>query len=75
MERKKTQLDRLDDMLLILKERSKQCYELLYRFFFLKESFALIAQVMQYTNADNAKNQKARCQKKLRELYMNQNEH
>jgi RNA polymerase sigma factor (sigma-70 family) len=75
MERKKTQLDRLDDMLVILKERSKQCYELLYRFFFLKESFALIAQVMQYTNADNAKNQKARCQKKLRELYMNQDEH
>jgi hypothetical protein len=25
---------------------------------------------MGYTNADNAKNQKARCQKKLRELYL-----
>jgi hypothetical protein len=36
----------------------------------MKESFDLIAKVMGYTNADNAKNQKARCQKKLRELYL-----
>jgi RNA polymerase sigma factor (sigma-70 family) len=70
IERNKMQLDRLDAMLKIFQERSKQCYELLYRFFFLRESFALIAQVMNYTNAENAKNQKARCQKKLRELYL-----
>lgn len=70
IERNKMQLDRLDALLKIFQERSKQCYELLYRFFFLRESFALIAQVMNYTNAENAKNQKARCQKKLRELYL-----
>jgi RNA polymerase sigma factor (sigma-70 family) len=70
MEQNKAQLDELDRVLEYFKTKFKQCYELLYRFFFLKESFALIAQVMKYTNADNAKNQKARCQKKLRELYL-----
>lgn len=75
MEQNKTQLDELDRVLEYFKNKFKQCYELLYRFFFLKESFALIAQVMKYTNADNAKNQKARCQKKLRELYLGNDEY
>jgi hypothetical protein len=70
MERKKTQLDRLDAALREFEYMAKKCYELLYRFFYMKESFELIAKVMGYTNADNAKNQKARCQKKLRELYL-----
>lgn len=75
IERNKAELDQLDNALDYFKLKFKQCYELLYRFFFLKESFALIAQVMKYTNADNAKNQKARCQKKLRELYLENNEY
>jgi hypothetical protein len=75
MEQNKAQLDELDRVLEYFKNKFKQCYELLYRFFFLKESFALIAQVMKYTNADNAKNQKARCQKKLRELYVGNDEY
>ncbi len=70
MERKKSQLDRLDAALREFEYMAKKCYELLYRFFYMKESFELIAKVMGYTNADNAKNQKARCQKKLRELYL-----
>ena len=70
MERKKSQLDRLDAALREFEYMAKKCYELLYRFFYMKESFDLIARVMGYTNADNAKNQKARCQKKLRELYL-----
>jgi RNA polymerase sigma factor (sigma-70 family) len=70
MERKKSQLDKLDSVLNHFESIAQKCYELLYRFFYMKESFDLIAKVMGYTNADNAKNQKARCQKKLRELYL-----
>jgi RNA polymerase sigma factor (sigma-70 family) len=70
IERKKSQLDRLDAALREFEHMAKKCYELLYRFFYMKETFELIAKVMGYTNADNAKNQKARCQKKLRELYL-----
>jgi RNA polymerase sigma factor (sigma-70 family) len=70
LERKKSQLDKLDNVLKRFESIAAKCYELLYRFFYMKESFDLIAKVMGYTNADNAKNQKARCQKKLRELYL-----
>ena len=70
LERKKSQLDILDKVLKRFENIAAKCYELLYRFFYMKESFDLIAKVMGYTNADNAKNQKARCQKKLRELYL-----
>jgi RNA polymerase sigma factor (sigma-70 family) len=70
IERKKSQLDKLDSVLNHFESIAQKCYELLYRFFYMKESFDLIAKVMGYTNADNAKNQKARCQKKLRELYL-----
>ena len=70
IERQKSQLDKLDKVLNHFESIAQKCYELLYRFFYMKESFELIAKVMGYTNADNAKNQKARCQKKLRELYL-----
>jgi len=70
IERQKSQLDKLDKVLNHFESIAQKCYELLYRFFYMKDSFSLIAAVMGYTNADNAKNQKARCQKKLRELYL-----
>jgi RNA polymerase sigma factor (sigma-70 family) len=70
IERKKSQLDKLDSVLNHFESIAQKCYELLYRFFYMKESFDIIAKVMGYTNGDNAKNQKARCQKKLRELYL-----
>jgi RNA polymerase sigma factor (sigma-70 family) len=63
------QLDLLDQVWQTFASVSSKCYELIYRFFYLKESFHLIAELMSYSNADHAKNQKARCQKKLRELY------
>jgi DNA-directed RNA polymerase specialized sigma24 family protein len=56
IERQKSQLDKLDRVLFDFEEIAKKCYELLYRFFYLKESFDLIAKVMGHTNADNAKN-------------------
>ena len=49
-----------------LKQKSSICYELLKSFFFKKMSMAEIAEEFSYTNANNAKNQKAKCQKKLK---------
>lgn len=51
-----------------LKEMGGKCYEILKRFFYDNHSMAKIAYDLDYTNADNAKNQKARCQKKLKEI-------
>lgn len=66
---KEGQLHLLDQALDEFSQSAAKCYELIYRFFYLKESFSLIAKVMSYSSAENAKHQKARCQKKLRELY------
>jgi RNA polymerase sigma factor (sigma-70 family) len=53
-----------------LKSDGGKCYELLTRFFYKKESFASIAESMGYTNANNAKHQKSRCQKKLKQMVL-----
>lgn len=50
-----------------MKEDGGKCYELLYLFYYVKHSMDSIASKLGYTNADNAKNQKSRCQKRLRE--------
>ena len=44
-----------------------KCYEILRRFFYENHSMEKIALDLNYTNTDNAKNQKSRCQKKLKE--------
>ena len=41
----------------------------------LYELTRCFSKILKYTNADNAKNQKARCQKKLRELYLGKDEY
>lgn len=51
-----------------LKSTSSKCHEILYRFFYQRQSMSEIAEKLGYTNADNVKNQKSRCQKKLKEL-------
>lgn len=51
-----------------LKDIGKKCHEILMRFFYYHQSMELIAKDLNYTNADNAKQQKARCQKKLKDL-------
>jgi RNA polymerase sigma factor (sigma-70 family) len=51
-----------------LKELGGKCYEIIKRFFYDKHSMEKIAYDLDYTNADNAKNQKARCQKHLKEI-------
>ena len=50
-----------------LKELGGKCYEILKRFYYDNHSMSKIAEDLNYTNADNVKNQKARCQKKLTE--------
>lgn len=51
-----------------LKELGGKCYEIMRRFFYENHTMEKIAYELGYTNADNAKNQKARCQKKLKEM-------
>ncbi len=51
-----------------LKDFGGKCYEILRRYFYENSSMEKIAFELEYTNADNVKNQKARCQKKLKEF-------
>ncbi len=51
-----------------LKDFGGKCYEILRRYFYENKSMEKIAYELEYSNADNAKNQKARCQKKLKEF-------
>jgi hypothetical protein len=57
----------LREALLEFKSAKGNCYEILYRYFYLKQKMDQIAYEMDYTNADNVKNQKHRCQKRLKE--------
>ena len=49
-----------------MKESSNKCYDILMRFFYLNQTMDKIAVDLNYTNADNAKNQKYRCQEKFK---------
>lgn len=49
-----------------MKESTSKCYDILVRFFYQNQSMDKIAEALGYTNADNAKNQKYRCQEKLK---------
>ncbi|MEY4875205.1 MAG: hypothetical protein RL708_354 [Bacteroidota bacterium] len=52
----------------LMKAAKGHCYELLSMFFYHNKTMDSIAQHFGYTNADNAKNQKYRCQEKLKSL-------
>lgn len=52
----------------LLKDLGGKCYDIMRRFFYENQSMDKIANELGYTNADNVKNQKARCQKKLKEI-------
>jgi len=56
----------MKDILKQMKESSSKCYDILVRFFYQNQSMDKIASDLDYTNADNAKNQKYRCQEKLK---------
>jgi len=48
------------------RESASKCYDILVRFFYQNQSMDKIAEAMDYTNAANAKNQKYRCQERLK---------
>lgn len=56
----------LNGILTEMKESTSKCYDILVRFFYQDQSMDKIAEALGYTNADNAKNQKYRCQEKLK---------
>ena len=56
----------MKDILKDMKETSSKCYDILVRFFYQNQTMDKIAADLDYTNADNAKNQKYRCQEKLK---------
>jgi RNA polymerase sigma factor (sigma-70 family) len=62
------QLDAMNEALAQLKESGGQCYEILKRYYYYKQSMQVIAEALGYSNGDNVKNQKSRCQKKLKAL-------
>jgi RNA polymerase sigma factor (sigma-70 family) len=56
----------LKGILAEMKENASKCYDILVRFFYQNQTMDKIALALGYTNADNAKNQKYRCQEKLK---------
>lgn len=52
----------------VLKEYGGKCYEIMRLYFYENHSMDKISVELGYSNADNVKNQKSRCQKKLKEI-------
>jgi RNA polymerase sigma factor (sigma-70 family) len=69
-EEKEERFTAIEKALEKMKEAGGQCYEILKRFFYQKQQMEQIAVDLNYTNGDNVKNQKSRCQKKLKELVL-----
>ena len=61
----------IQEELMLMKEKGQQCFELLKHFFFENRTMDKIAQLMSYTNADNAKAQKWKCQERLKKQVLN----
>ena len=50
----------------LMKEKGQVCFELLKKVFFENKTMEALASLMNYTNADNAKNQSYRCRERLK---------
>jgi DNA-directed RNA polymerase specialized sigma24 family protein len=61
-ERIKVIMEELD----LMKDRGQVCFELLKKVFFENKTMEALARLMNYTNADNAKNQSYRCRERLK---------
>jgi hypothetical protein len=68
---KETLLVALEKALEAMKEAGGHCYELLTLFWYHKKSIKDLTQHFGYSNADNTKNQKAKCQKRLEKMAYN----
>lgn len=65
---KEQQFNAMEKALEKIKEAGGHCYELLTLFWYHRKSMSKLSEVFGYSNADNTKNQKARCQKRLEKL-------
>ena len=65
---KEQQFNAMEKALEKIKEAGGHCYELLTLFWYHRKSMSELSEVFGYSNADNTKNQKARCQKRLEKL-------
>jgi RNA polymerase sigma factor (sigma-70 family) len=68
---KEEQIQKIESKLVLFQTSEGKCFEILNYYFFKNKSMEDIAKILGYTNGDNVKNQKSRCQKKLKELVMN----
>ncbi len=68
---KETQFNALDEALKALKKAGGHCYELLTLFWYHKKSLNELTAFFGYSNSDNTRHQKARCQKRLKRLAFN----
>lgn len=62
----------LERALISMKEAGGHCYELLTLFWYHKKSMNELTAHFAYTNSDNTKQQKARCQKRLEKMAFNE---
>lgn len=65
---KEQQFNAIEKALLKIKEAGGHCYELLTQFWYHKKSMNELTDIFGYTNADNTKSQKAKCQRRLEKL-------
>lgn len=72
---KESQFTAIERALIMMKEAGGHCYELLTLFWYHKKSMNELSQYFGYSNSDNAKNQKARCQKRLEKMAFNELNH
>ena len=69
---KESQFTAIESALIIMKEAGGHCYELLTLFWYHKKSMNELTQHFGYSNSDNTKNQKGRCQKRLEKMAFNE---
>jgi RNA polymerase sigma factor (sigma-70 family) len=65
---KEERISKIEIELINLKAKGGKCYDILYAYFYENKSMKNIAEQFEYTNDDNAKSQKAKCQKQLKEM-------
>ncbi|QKJ64977.1 sigma-70 family RNA polymerase sigma factor [Flavobacterium sp. M31R6] len=68
---KESQFTAIERALLTIKEAGGHCYEMLTLFWYHKKSMNELTQHFGYSNSDNTKNQKAKCQKRLEKIAFN----
>lgn len=69
---KEAQFNAIESALEKMKFAGGHCYELLTLFWYHKKSMNDLTQHFGYSNADNTKNQKAKCQKRLEKIAFNE---